>query len=164
MFAQVHENSIYSFSVVVAVFLAGLAGGAFLARTLLRRGKSPARLLGIAWTAGGFAVLVSPHLFLALTDGLTYLNGDGGWSSYGARLLWLAFPTVLAPVLLAGMAFPPLMELAGRSSEQSAGRILGWLLAINTAGSILLEKSARGVVFETAQSQPKRGEVQMGLP
>lgn len=137
MFAQVHENSIYSFAVVVAVFLVGLAGGATLARALLRRGKTATRLFGAAWLAAGFAVFVSPHVFYSLTGGLAYVRGDGGWPSYGVRLLWIAVPTVFMPVLLAGMVFPLLMELAGRASERSSGRILGWLLALNAAGSIL---------------------------
>lgn len=138
MFAQVHENSIYSFAVVIAVFLVGLAGGATLSLALLlRRGSSATRLLGDAWLAAGFAVLLSPHLFYTLTGGLAYVRGDGGWASYGVRLVWIAVPTVLMPVLLAGMVFPLLMELAGRASDSSAGRILGWLLAWNAAGSIL---------------------------
>jgi len=136
MFAQIHENSIYSFSVVLALFLTALAGGAALARECLRRGASPRLTLNAGWIAGGLAVFASPHLMYALTDGLAYLKGDGGWASYGARLLWLGVPTVLLPTLLSGMVLPMLMDLAGASSPKPAGRVLGWLLAANTAGAI----------------------------
>src|SRR5580765_2231076 len=75
MFAQIHENSIYSFSVVLALFLTALAGGAALARECLRRGACPRLALSVAWIAGGLAVFASPHWFYALTDGLAYLKG-----------------------------------------------------------------------------------------
>jgi hypothetical protein len=42
-FAQVHENSMYSFSVIVAVIIFALAIGAQLARLGLRRRVGPAR-------------------------------------------------------------------------------------------------------------------------
>lgn len=132
MFAQVHENSIYSFAVVLAVFLAGLAGGAALARDCLRRGAGARFTLGAAWIAGGLAVFATPHMFFALTGGLDYLKGTGGWG----RMLLVALPTVLLPVLLGGMVLPLLMELAGVSSDNPTGRVLGWLLAANTAGAI----------------------------
>ncbi|MEK7676862.1 MAG: fused MFS/spermidine synthase [Verrucomicrobiota bacterium] len=136
MFAQVHENSIYSFSVVVAVLLVGLAGGAAIAREFLRLGFLPRRLLGIAWIAGGAVVFATPRLFYSFTNGLSCLVGTGGWTSFGMQILRLALPTVLVPTLLAGMALPLLMEMAGQASDKPSGRVLGWLLGVNTAGAI----------------------------
>src|SRR6185369_4252167 len=136
MFAQVHENSIYSFSVVLAVLLVGLAVGASFARRWLRVGHPPVRLLGLAWIAGGAVVFVTPHLFFWLTDGLSYVKGGGSWTSYGLRIVWFAIPTVLLPSLLAGMALPLLMELAGQARVQPASRVLGGLLGLNTVGAI----------------------------
>lgn len=136
LFAQVHENSIYSFAVVVAVFIVGLAGGAGVARAALRRGLEAKRLLGLSWLAAGATVFVSAHLFFALTDGLSYLSQQGGWMSYSLRLIWLALATMLVPALLSGMALPLLMEMAGRSGDKSAGHTLGRLLAWNTVGVV----------------------------
>ena len=136
MFAQVHENSIYSFSVVLAVFLGGLAIGAWLSRALLQRGLPPRQILGYAWLGGGCLIFVSPHVFYALTGGLTYLQGSGGWASYGAKIFWLTLPTVLAPTVLAGMVLPLIMEMSG-AADRPAGRVLGSVLGLNTAGSIL---------------------------
>ncbi|MBI2926977.1 MAG: fused MFS/spermidine synthase [Verrucomicrobia bacterium] len=137
MFAQVHENSIYSFAVVVAVFIVGLAGGASLARELLRRNWRARRTLGLAWVAAGVAVFASPFFFVSLTDGLGYLQEGGGWTTYAARMVWLTVPTVLLPMLLAGMVLPVLLELAGGRGGAPAGRTLGWLLATNTAGVVV---------------------------
>jgi spermidine synthase len=136
MFAQVHENSIHSFAVVVAVLLVGLAGGAALARELLRFGWAPTRLIGVGWIGGGAFVFLTPYLFYSLTDGLSYIKSDGGWMHYGMKILWLALPTVFAPTVLAGMVLPLLMDMAGRSTEQPTGRVLGGLIGANTAGAI----------------------------
>lgn len=137
MFAQVHENSIYSFSVVLAVFLAGLGIAATLVRMLLRRGWSARIIFGFAWICGGLAVFASAYLFYWQTGGLAYLKSNAGWTSYALKLFWLAVPSVLTPTLLAGMAFPALMELAGRGTHNTAGTVLGWLLGINTLGAVV---------------------------
>jgi spermidine synthase len=114
----------------------GLAGGAALARQLLLSGRAPRDLLRGAWIASGAVVFLTPHLFYSLTDGLSYLKGNGGWTSYGLRVLGLAFPTVVVPASLAGMALPLLMETAGQASDKPSGRVLGWLIGFNTAGAI----------------------------
>ncbi len=137
MFAQVHENSIYSFSVVLAVLLVGLAAGSWLARAALRKERAPESLLGAAWIAGGVIVLVTPHLFYGLTHGLSYLKGGGGWASYGLRIVWLALPIVFLPALLGGMVLPLLMEMAGHASDRPSGRVLGWVIGVNTLGAIM---------------------------
>jgi spermidine synthase len=136
LFAQVHENSIYSFAVVVAVFILGLAAGAALVRAGLQRGWRARRVLGWAWIAAGCAVIASAHLFFQLTDGLSYLPQTGGWMSYGWRLAGLALATLLVPTMLSGMALPLLMELTGRAEGQPVGKALGRLLAMNTAGVV----------------------------
>jgi spermidine synthase len=136
MFSLVHENSLYSFAVVVFVFLAGLAGGAALARAALRRGFDPRRVLGAAWLAAGLLVVVSPRLFAWMTGGLAYLPAGSGHAS-GGRLLALAVATMLPATLAMGTALPLLMELAGRQRPGSAGPVMGRLLLANTAGAIL---------------------------
>ena len=122
----------------MAASLAGVVPpvGAALARECLRRGTNARLALASAWIAGGLAVFASPHVFYGLTDGLAYLKGSGGWASYATRLLLLGAPTVLLPALLSGLVLPLLMELAGARSARPAGRVLGWLLAANTAGAI----------------------------
>ena len=116
IFAQIHENSIYSFSVVLALLLLGLAGGSSMARVLLRRNVSPARAILWSWTIGGLIVALTPLLFYQLTDGLSYLQG-GGWASYAGRLLGIALPIVLLPSGFSGMVLPLIIELAGATAH-----------------------------------------------
>jgi spermidine synthase len=135
MLAQVHENSIYSFAVVLAVFLVGLAGGAALARSLMRRRANPLKLLGLAWVGAGVFVFGSPHLFYFLTGGLRYVNEFGPPAS--SVTLGLALSTMLVPTFLAGMILPLLLEITSAARREAAGALLGRLLAINTAGAIV---------------------------
>ena len=77
----------------------------------------------------------SPQLFYILTDGLTYVNKFGPPANIVT--LGFALATMLVPTLLAGMILPLLMEITGTCRSESAGRLLGTLLAINTAGAVV---------------------------
>ena len=135
MFALVHENSLYSFAVVVFVFLLGLTGGAAIARRALGQGQAPRHLLSRAWCVAGLLVVVSPLLFHRMTDGFAYVSAAGWYSTLG-RLLMLALVTMLPSSLCLGMALPLVMEMAIPSGRESAGPLIGRVLAVNTLGAI----------------------------
>jgi spermidine synthase len=135
-FAQVHENSIYSFAIIVAVFIFALAIGAQLARVCLKvRPLSSNVWLGSSWLAGGALTLLSPWLFLRLTNGLAYLAGGTDWEHYITKLVLLAFCILFVPITLLGLALPLLMEKPKRDGD--AGRAIGKLLAANILGSVI---------------------------
>jgi spermidine synthase len=136
MFSLVHENSLYSFAVVVFVFLLGLTGGAALARRALARGHAPRSLLARAWCLAGLLVVGSPPLFHAMTDGFTYVSA-GGWSATLGRLLTLGLVTMLPASVGLGMALPLVMEMASPGGGESAGARIGRVLAVNTLGAIV---------------------------
>jgi spermidine synthase len=137
MFALAHENSIYAFAVVVAVYLGGLAGGAALARACLRRGYPAKTLVVAACGVSGLLILLSPRLFLILSSGMEFLADSPGTSIYGYRVLLVAVPVMLPAIVVAGTILPLLMELAGGKGGVPAGPALGRLLAVNTTGSII---------------------------
>jgi spermidine synthase len=132
-FAQVHENSMHSFALIVAVVIFALAVGAQAARLGLRLGLSPQQLISRAWIAGGLVIVAGPWIFLRLTGGLGYLGEGGGQIP---RLAGQALLALFAPMALVGVALPALMEQAGRAPGEAAGRVLGRLLAVNLAGSV----------------------------
>ncbi len=136
-FAQIHENSMYSFAVVVAVTIIALAVGAQLARLGLKRHFSPPRFLATAWMIGGAIIMISPWLFIAFSDGFAYLNHGSGWYAQAGHLTALAISLLLIPMALVGIGFPTLMEAAGRSSDADSGRALGRVFSINVVGSII---------------------------
>jgi spermidine synthase len=139
MFSLVHENSVYSFALVLVVFLIGLSGGAALARWGLRRQQSASRLLAGGWACGALWITLTPWVFFNMTGGLEYLPTADPLAS-NLRLVWIAVVTLLPACVALGTALPLLMEMAsvdaGRPNE-SAGPTLGRLLSVNTAGAIV---------------------------
>ncbi len=132
--------TVYVFSIILAVFLVGLALGSALASLLLRtvRGALQARLalgwcqilltLGIAWTA------------YMIADSLPYwpinpLLATSAWFTFQIdlmRCLW----AILPPALLWGASFP-LALAAAASPGEDPGRLVGGIYAANTLGAIV---------------------------
>ena len=133
-FALVHENSLYSFATVVAVLLAGLAGGAAVARAMLRRGIAARTLTAAGWAGAGAWMVVLPAMFVRLTA-LEYLTADRLFI-HEARLALLAGATLLPPGVLLGLVLPALMHEEGEV-ERQGGPAAGAVLAANTAGAII---------------------------
>jgi spermidine synthase len=80
MFAQVLQNSVYTFAVVLTVFLVALALGSVLANFLCRRTWSPPVVLFALLTLAGFLVGLTPLVFYRVTAGMQPLAGDLGWT------------------------------------------------------------------------------------
>jgi spermidine synthase len=133
-------STVYVFSIILAVFLIGLAigsgGGAGLVRAV--RGASGARLalgwcqvlltLGIAWTA------------YMIADSLPYwpinpLLAISPWHTFQldmVRCLW----AILPPAILWGASFPLALG-AVASPGEDPGRLVGGIYAANTLGAIV---------------------------
>lgn len=132
-FALVHENSVYSFATVVAVFLAGLGAGAAAARTLLRRGARARTVVAVGWAMAGAWIVWLPAIVIGIT-GLDYLTG-GGLAEHELRLAMLVAAALFVPSLLLGVALPALIHLQGVRAD--SGPAVGQVIAANTAGAIV---------------------------
>jgi spermidine synthase len=133
-------STVYVFSIILAVFLIGLAlgsgGGSWLVRAV--RGAPGARLalgwcqvlltLGIAWTA------------YMIADSLPYwpinpLLTISPWHTFQldmVRCLW----AILPPAILWGASFPLALG-AVASPGEDPGRLVGGIYAANTLGAIV---------------------------
>ncbi len=134
--------TVYTFSIILAVFLVGLglgsAGGAVLARSRSRAALGWCQMLlagAIAWTA------------FILADSLPYwpvnpLLSTSAWFNFQidlVRCLW----AVLPPAILWGASFP--LALAALASlnkdagekDQDPGKLVGATYAANTIGAIV---------------------------
>ncbi len=128
--------TVYVFSIILAVFLIGLAigsaGGAWLVRAIRPRvalGWSQILLtFGIAWTA------------YMIADSLPYwpvnpLLTTSPWYIFQldmVRCLW----AILPPTILWGASFP-LALAAAASSDEDSTRVVGSVYAANTFGAII---------------------------
>jgi spermidine synthase len=128
--------TVYTFSIILAVFLAGLWAGAGAGSSLARRLGQPRRALAacqlllalaIAWTA----YTVSHSLPFWPVD--PWLSLDP-WFNFELDLLRSAW-AVLPATLLWGASFPLAMAAAAAPGEDPA-RLSGYVYAVNTAGSI----------------------------
>ena len=136
MFAQVLENSVYTFASILVIVLLCLAGGAFISSRLARLTAPPLYLMSLLIAISGIAVSVTPFVFMRLTNSLQILVSTGSWSSYVLLIFKNGFLTIGPPALLLGTVFPFLMKTEERHTV-SAGRSLGRLSAANTVGAIL---------------------------
>jgi spermidine synthase len=130
-------GTVYTFSLILAVFLTGLGIGSGLGPFLAQRVASPRMALGacqlllalaIAWTA----IMISASLpYWPIIPGLS----PSPWYTLQldlVRCLW----AVLPPACLWGASFP-LALAAVASRGQDPGRLVGGVYAANTAGGIM---------------------------
>ena len=129
-------GTVYTFSLILAVFLIGLGIGSSFGALLARRAASARLALGIcqwlltaaiAWTA------------FMISQSLPYwpivpMLSPSPWYTFQldlVRCLW----AILPPACLWGASFP-LALAAAASSGQDAGRLVGGVYAANTVGAI----------------------------
>jgi spermidine synthase len=135
MFAQVLQNSVYTFSTILVVFLVALALGALGASLLARLPLSPFALLLALLAAAGIGVAVTPFAFFTVTDGMRYLGTSESWTLYTMAIFADAGLVLLGPGILVGTVFPFLLRLE-QDSGLAVGRAIGRLVAWNAAGAI----------------------------
>ena len=133
--------TVYTFSIILAVFLVGLwagsSAGSFLARRILAASGDPRRALSlcqvllaaaIAWTAFTLAYVlpywpVDPQLSIS------------PWFNFDLDI-FRCVHAILPATLLWGASFP-LALAAAAAKDEDPGRLTGEIYAANTAGSIV---------------------------
>ncbi len=136
MFAQVLQNSTYSFSAILVTFLCALGFGAVLVQRLCRLDTARFTILYWICIAAGMATAATPFLFVALTDDLGYVALNASFGAYVASIFGLAAATILIPGALAGAILPYVVKCAEREAD-APGAIIGRMTAVNTAGAIV---------------------------
>lgn len=147
MFAQVLQNSVYTFAAILTVFLAALALGSAAAGALCRTAWAPRAVLFWLLTLSGLLVGLTPLAFWRYTAGLQALGGGGSWPAYVTATFAAVAIVLLVPATVMGSVFPYLMKL-GEARMQSAGQTVGQLAAANTVAAILGSLLAGFVLLE----------------
>lgn len=148
MFAQVLQNSVYTFGIILLMFLLCLALGGAIARWLMTSRFDKQLVLFLLLLIGGVLVAITPFEFVYLTHDLSYLGGNEGWFSYLILTGVNAFVIMAPSLCLLGTVFPFLLKL-GERQGLVVGRIVGQLLSINTGGAIFGSILAGFVILET---------------
>ena len=124
-------NTTYVFTMILAVFLLGIALGAVLFNVVRRRMGDPVRVLAAAQIA--VAVLAFLTLLWLLSNPHTF-TPSRPLATIGA-LISSVFVVVLPVTFVLGLAFPAASALLPDGAER-AGTSTGTLLGVNTAGAI----------------------------
>ncbi len=129
--------TVYVFSIILAVFLVGLAAGSAGASWLIRKVRPQLALgvcqllliLAIAWTAG-----VITGILPFWSDAV--LTTTSPWEMFFLDLKRCLF-AILPPALLWGASFPLACAAAVSSPDEDPARVAGGIYAINTLGGII---------------------------
>ena len=137
------NSSTYAFSIILAIFLSGLALGAAICARLITKRNPTVRLLVVTQLAAAMLVLVSPELLHFFSESL--VTGYGGVRQATGFGMWLATIgsnttraalALLPPVILMGFSLPLLTQFyAGARHDRGAGAgaVTGW----NSAGAVI---------------------------
>ncbi len=134
MFAQVLQNSVYTFSIIVVVFLVILAVAAALANALIRSRLLPIKSLTLFILLGAVLTAITPLVFDRLTEGLQFYKNTLPWEAYLLQVFGLAFLVMGPPLLCLGTIFPIILRLA-EPFGGATGKTVGNMVAINTWGA-----------------------------
>lgn len=132
--------TVYSFSIILAVFLLGLGMGSSAGSAISRTYRRPQLAFSLcqmllALAIGWAAFMISRSLPYWPIDPGTYTNDWGPWYMFQLDLLraaWMVFPSAL----LWGASFP-LAIASVASRDQDPGRMVGAVYAANTIGAII---------------------------
>lgn len=131
----------FAFSVVLAVYLAGLALGSALYARLEHRVQDPWRVFALLIAGAGVTALLEVALLGSWLIGLQSMAeaavrqwSDSGLAGMSARFAVVGAMVVLLPTLLLGAAFPAVLRIAVPPARRGQGT--GLVLAGNTLGGI----------------------------
>ncbi|MCF7970445.1 MAG: fused MFS/spermidine synthase [Methylococcaceae bacterium] len=137
MFAQVLQNSVQTFAMILLVFLFTLGFSSALVNRLLAHSRWQAEsLLYAVISTAALMLPLSTFLFIWLSSGLEYFGGTAGWLMYQAKVIGLLLLVMLPPLLLLGCVLPLLIKLAEHRST-APGNLVGKILSLNTLGAII---------------------------
>jgi spermidine synthase len=125
-------------STVLAVYMGGLALGAFLFGRVADRSRAPLRLYGYLEAAIGAYALLLPFLLESSTPAYVSLarSTAGHPALLGAVRAGMGALLLLVPTVLMGGTLPVLVRCVGRTPSRF-GRDLGLLYGLNLAGAVV---------------------------
>ncbi|CAB3867330.1 fused MFS/spermidine synthase [Achromobacter piechaudii] len=132
----------FAFSIVLAVYLAGLTIGSALYARLEHRLGDPWRVFGLLIACAGIFALMEAAMLgrwlvsiQSMVEGAVRSWTDSGLAGMSARFAVAASAIVLLPTLLLGAAFPAVLRIAVPAERRGQGA--GFVLAGNTLGGIV---------------------------
>jgi len=126
--------SLYTWTSIIGVVLAGISGGAYAGGWLADRRPSASTLGWLLVASGITAMLIAPATHFLAADG-GFLTDYGIATTLLHRVVLLSFLLFFLPSFFLGMISPVAVKMAVRDLE-STGRTVGKIYAFSTLGSI----------------------------
>jgi spermidine synthase len=131
-------STVYTFAIILAVFLSGLGIGSTLAAGWIRWSRHPLRWLVVAQLAIVFLV---PYANFMITGRLPYyarpvVSTTSDTYAVFAHDAWRAAAAILPAAIIWGASFPLTLAAAG-GGQGDTGRLVGRMYAANTLGAVL---------------------------
>ena len=149
MFAQVLQNSVYSFAAILVVFLLALGLGGVLSHILVRLGAPSKTLLVLLLSTAAVLIGLSPTVFDSATNGLEYLAINASWFTYIWSVFKLSLMVIMPPTIILGAVFPFLLKAAPKV-DMPSGSIVGKLVLYNSLGGFVGPVIAGFVLLDIA--------------
>ena len=131
-------SSTYSFAVMLAAFITGIALGSLVASRLMGSIRRPVLAFAATQVAVGLAVALSMPLYSRLP--LFFIQArhlvNFGYESFEAFKFAVCLLVMIVPATAIGMGFPLAGRAASRRLSEVAGKV-GGVYAVNTVGNIL---------------------------
>jgi spermidine synthase len=140
-FAMVLGSSTYSFAVIVAAFITGIAAGSAWLAGRAAALPRPFAFFGWAQILTGLVLLLPLPLYpyvpwLFLHYGALFSPRPEAFWLYESGKLLFCFVVLLPVTFLMGMSLPLILEDTARRSADAAGRLAGRAYAWNTWGNV----------------------------
>lgn len=140
LFSQVLQNSSYTFSAILSVFLMALTLGAFIAGRIAKYAYSR-NVLAALLLLSGLLVALTPNIYMQLTDEMSYIGGQAEFWQYILSVMGTVALTIAPAVIVMGICLPYLYKLMENSVGEQFGAVVGRINSVNTyagiAGSLL---------------------------
>lgn len=143
-------SSTYAFTAMLATFLIGLALGALVVSSVMRRRRTGLAAFALVEIAVALVVALTLPVFGKLPEAVLFALRQTGVThgSLVATQFGLSFAVMILPTLLIGATFPLL--LAGLAREHARlGRDIGIVYGANTVGTIVGSIAAGFVLIRT---------------
>lgn len=135
-------SSSYSLTMVLAMFLLGLTGGAWLVASVLRKLKQPLLLMATACGVSALYLIVLLYaademqwLLIALTQCLSKASGRHSIEAAMLARSIIVGLNILLPSMCVGVIVPLLFDCVAKRTSAVPSRV-GWVYASNTVGTI----------------------------
>lgn len=134
MFTQVLQNSVYSFSIVLVVFLLSLAIGGAFAHYLVKRSFKIQNVIFFLLFLSTLLVGSTPWVFDYFTNGLSYVGLTVSWTGYLNSIFFLGLGVIGIPAIVLGILFPYLIK-SNSIFHLIPGKFIGRMIFLNSLGS-----------------------------